>query len=459
MPTIHHSPRTVVALPDYTKKHLLSRRQNQSWAKMQGGIIAAVVIIALLFLALLSWIVLRRLRGRYTNPKYVPGKWLKGKWEAWMPSNVRKRYSTSLYDRRSIQEARRSPSPAAVHMLRPMVNDVQTNGSAGITSRGTEVDRRTSVRSIISLPPYSADAGVTEQIIGREGDRGGIDTVLEYPEDDDEEEGRREEEMESLYQIRVARRRERSEREERRRLRREARARRDTAALEELRRQTRAAESTTSLPGELNSVAAIQEHYARERGRRVSSVSYADLGVAMHDGSRVRADSNDSNRPLLSSANPMGNGRPSDPRSRSAPRTHHHNQSTSSLRFAAGDYSDDERASSEFDGGALTPSESRRPSTAGTTQDSASLRLRTTQSTEDEPPPLPNLPSYEDLHRQHRQSIPQEDAPPYESPVDTSRPQLPPLTTLPSIEIIPHTPVVGNDEDGNHAAALRREMN
>jgi hypothetical protein len=39
------------------------------------------------------------------------------------------------------------------------------------------------------------------------------------------------------------------------------------------------------------------------RERRVSSVQYAELGVARHDGSRIRANSTDSdNRPLLDSA-------------------------------------------------------------------------------------------------------------------------------------------------------------
>ena len=331
-------------------------------------------------------------------------------------------------------------------MLRPIINEPQNAETSETISRETAVDRHTSVRSIMTLPPYSADARETEQIIGREGDRGGIDTVVEYPENDDEEEARREEEMESLYQIRVARRRERAEREERRQLRREARARQDNAALEELRQQARNAPSTTSLPGELNSVAAIQEHYARERGRRVSSVSYADLGVAMHDGSRVRANSNDSDLPLLSSATSMGQRRPTNPRSRSGPRTHHPSHSTSSLRFVNGDYSDDERPSSEFDGGSLTPCESRRPSTAGTAQDAQSLRLQTTHDSRDDPPPVPALPSYEDLHGQHRHSIPQEDAPPYESPVEPGRPHLPALASLPSIEIIPHTPVIDNDE-------------
>jgi hypothetical protein len=51
--------------------------------------------------------------------------------------------------------------------------------------------------------------------------------------------------------------------------------------------------------------AMIAEHQSRNRDRRVSSVSYADLGVARHDGTRIRANSNDDERPLLDSAAPI----------------------------------------------------------------------------------------------------------------------------------------------------------
>ncbi|KAK8196024.1 hypothetical protein M8818_007176 [Zalaria obscura] len=47
----------------------------------------------------------------------------------------------------------------------------------------------------------------------------------------------------------------------------------------------------------------LPDHQARPRDRRVSAVSYGDLGVARHDGSRVRANSNESDsRPLLDAA-------------------------------------------------------------------------------------------------------------------------------------------------------------
>lgn len=144
-----------------------------------------------------------------------------------------------------------------------------------------------------------------------------MDTVVEFPETVDEEETRREDQMESLYQIRVARRREQAEREERRRERREARERGDTARIEELRRESRqrANESATSLNGGVSVSAAtlIAEHQSRGRDRRVSSVAYGSLGEVRHDGTRLRANSNESERGgLLSEAAPMGEtgGRP-----------------------------------------------------------------------------------------------------------------------------------------------------
>ncbi|KAJ9627137.1 hypothetical protein H2203_003598 [Taxawa tesnikishii (nom. ined.)] len=100
--------------------------------------------------------------------------------------------------------------------------DVEEGG--GETTEGG-VDRHTSVRSVMTLPSYSATPRAGEGVLGREGERAGMDTVVEFPETNDQEEARREEEMESLYQIRLRRREEAAERDERRRLRREARER------------------------------------------------------------------------------------------------------------------------------------------------------------------------------------------------------------------------------------------
>lgn len=234
---------------------------------------------------------MRRWRAQGKKPKYVPGKFLKRKWDQWQP---RGKYNA----------VRNRDLNAANTAYNGNELESGTGGAAG-------VDRNTSVRSVMTLPSYTRTPKDTEQVIGREGERGGMDTVVEFPENVDDEENRREEQMESLYQIRLARRREIAEREERRRERREARERGDTARLEELRRESRqrAGESTTSLNGGISVSAAtlIAEHQSRGRERRVSSVAYASLGEVRHDGTRLRANSNDSERGgLLSGAAPMG---------------------------------------------------------------------------------------------------------------------------------------------------------
>lgn len=246
--------------------------------------------------------------------------------------------------------------------------DVEAGATRGTPAGNQEaVDRHTSVRSIMTLPVYSVQPSDSEQILGREGDRGGIDVVLEYPESTNEIEDRREMEMESLYQIRRARRAEAAEREERRRLRREARARGDWAEVERLRMEARTAQERRERElqgedpvGQASSARLIAEHQEeqqrRERQRRVSSVQYAELGVARHDGSRVRASSNasarsDDNRPLLDGAAPMaGDGgserRPTLSTLGDTLSVHHRNRSASSvLSFSSVENDDDDNGS------------------------------------------------------------------------------------------------------------------
>ncbi|CAG8053991.1 unnamed protein product [Penicillium olsonii] len=173
------------------------------------------------------------------------------------------------------------------------------------TSEGPR--RETSIRSIMTLPPYSSSPKPTEQIIAREGERGGMDMVVEYPETAEEQETRREDHMESLYQLRLQRRQELADREARRRERREARDRGDYTRLEQLNAETRerAQRRRAGTNGAADLTTALTEHQARERDRRISSVSYAELGRVRHDGSRLRADSHNSenqdsdSRPLL----------------------------------------------------------------------------------------------------------------------------------------------------------------
>lgn len=177
----------------------------------------------------------------------------------------------------------------------------RTGGTTNNAAAG--VDRNTSIRSIMTLPAYNATPKDTEQVLGRAGDRGGIDTVVQFPDiAEATEEERREEEMEALYQVRLARRGEIAAREERRRERREARDRGDSVALEELRQRGRGESSATL------DVLRAEHERVRERARAVSTVSYNGLGVARHDGTRIRANSEESERPLLGDAEGMGAG-------------------------------------------------------------------------------------------------------------------------------------------------------
>jgi len=162
------------------------------------------------------------------------------------------------------------------------------------------VNRVESVRSIMTLPEYRAvPLPDRERTIGREGERGGIDVVVEAPETAEEEEERREEHMQALYEIRLARQLERAaERESAQNGGRGGNAARAAASP-----RNRGNSSASSLAATL---AAVQE-----RERRLSEVSYAEIGVARSDGSRVRASSDVSDRdslPLLDAGAPMGMG-------------------------------------------------------------------------------------------------------------------------------------------------------
>ncbi|KPI45609.1 uncharacterized protein AB675_277 [Cyphellophora attinorum] len=247
-----------------------------------------------------------------------PG-FLKKRWEAWKP---REKYSSLNNSTRTSLNVNTTYS---AH---------ETEERAATNAAAAGVDRNTSVRSVMTLPAYSHSPRDEEQVLGREGEREGMDTVVEFPETHDEEEIRREEQMESLYQIRLQRRREIAEREARRQERREAREAGDTARLEQLRRDSRARannQSTNSLNGGLSVSAAtmVAEHQSRSRDRRTSSVAYANVGQVRHDGTRIRANSSESERGgLLDNAAPMGDdgnslhpsmttGRPSTGRERS----------------------------------------------------------------------------------------------------------------------------------------------
>lgn len=429
--------------------------------------IIVVVVLATLFLLGLLFFYLRVVRHKHPDPKYIPTSFLKSFWRSWTPKNkygrvLRNNEGTSLGDRSDHDRSSAYSIP-----IQQADHSTEANEMASSTDR---VDRHTSVRSVITLPPYRVAPLPSEQLIAREGERAGVDTVVEYPETAAEEEARREEDMESLYQIRQARRREINDREERRRERAAAREAGDWARLEQLRLQSHArararadsaGSSVSSMAGAVVTASAlIAEHQARaaSRERRVSSVSYASLGLARHDGSRIRADSVESDhRPLLDSAASFGGHDRSAPSSRrgsglfqtSTFAPHPQIQRDMSANSALSGESDardtpqtsNEERSSGSDPAVLTPS--------STNEHSASPQLDRQLS-----PPADRPPAYDD-ERHHSIDIGGEEAPPYRSP-DTERghgPQLPPLRHVPAIEVIgttpansvPPTPIDGNE--------------
>ncbi|KAL2870190.1 uncharacterized protein BJX67DRAFT_276926 [Aspergillus lucknowensis] len=261
-------------------------------------IVVAIVVFVVAFLVI-SYFVLRALRRSNSKPKYIPGKYLKRKWERW---NVGSSYG-------------QVPGGSSSNQARSN-NTAGTSTAAGgaQSDSNTGIRRDTSVRSIMTLPAYSSTPKPSEQVIGREGEREGMDMVVEFPETAEEEEDRREEMMESLYQLRLQRRQEIAEREARRRERREARERGDFIRLEQLQTESRArALSRESANGgaSVSASVALAEVQSRGRERRISSVSYAEVGYVRHDGSRLRASSHDSDsRPLLNDAAAMSTDSP-----------------------------------------------------------------------------------------------------------------------------------------------------
>lgn len=177
----------------------------------------------------------------------------------------------------------------------------QPRGQSGNTDNSA-IDRTTSVRSIMTLPAYRIRPNDGERILGREGERDGVDIIVEHSTAA-EDEALREEEMETLYQIRMTRRQELAEREARRVERTRARAAGDNVALSEIRARQAAEREASALP-ELRQV---HSELKERRQRAVSSVSYHELGVARADGSRLRANSTESEqRGLLSDAASIG---------------------------------------------------------------------------------------------------------------------------------------------------------
>ncbi|KAK1970840.1 hypothetical protein LY78DRAFT_666583 [Colletotrichum sublineola] len=258
--------------------------------EIDGRKVTTIVILAILVLIIFAFFVLFSFRAsrHSTRDTAAPSGrgFLKSIWGTGAGQN---RYRQAQDENSTSTEqltTRRRSHPSSV-TFDPSADQAQ----ADARSPNSAVNRNTSIRSIMTLPAYRPDPNDNEQILGREGERGGVDVVIEYPTEENEED-LRDQEMEALYRIRLARRQELAEREERRRERREARERGDFVALDNIRARARNASNNSV-------VAALREEHERlkaERQRAVSSVSYADLGVARHDGTRLRANSTESER-------------------------------------------------------------------------------------------------------------------------------------------------------------------
>ncbi|RFU34536.1 hypothetical protein B7463_g1773, partial [Scytalidium lignicola] len=283
------SPNSASGTSSHSPTSTAASSSNGSSGMNTGAIVAIAVAIVILVVILVSCIFVRRVRANHKNPKYIPTKFLKKRWEAWNPGSTRLPRTTENWEPLSRNG---SSQPAA---------SFGESATPAIPSAAAGVDRNTSVRSVMTLPAYHPDPRQNERVLGREGERAGIDVVVEYPETVDESEARREEEMEALYQVRLARRRENEEREQRRRERQEARERGDYVALREIQARARAS-SNTSGGRTLQEMRRDVERIKKERQRAVSSVSYADLGVARHDGTRVRASQESERQGLLGDA-------------------------------------------------------------------------------------------------------------------------------------------------------------
>ncbi|KAJ6015445.1 hypothetical protein N7540_010036 [Penicillium herquei] len=255
-------------------------------------IVVFVIIVFVLACCALGFFLARYLRQRHFEPKYIPGQLLKRKWKQWQPGSA---------------SYGQVPTQSAVNGDQNTSYQGAGATNSEMTTNATGVQRETSIRSIMTLPAYSPSPKPTEQVIGREGEREGMDMVVEFPETAEEEESRREDQMESLYQLRLQRRQELADRETRRQERRAARARGDSTRLQELAAESRARSNRrreeNSSSTSLNASTVIAENQSRERERRISTVSYASIGHVRHDGSRLRADSHESDsHPLLENA-------------------------------------------------------------------------------------------------------------------------------------------------------------
>ncbi|KAM0335487.1 hypothetical protein ACHAQA_000535 [Verticillium albo-atrum] len=259
-----HIPIAFALPPDHQyeahKRDGLVRRQQNNTRKIVTIAILAC-LMGLIFLTFL-YLVIRALHYRRLNNKKGSNHhsdnrgWFSGLSLTGRGANYQQAHDDDAADTSTGRRNRTS------------VRFVPAAGDRNGSTNNAAIDRNTSVRSVMTLPVYRAQALENEQVIGREGERDGVDIVIENPTAEEDEE-RREREMASLYEIRVARRQEIADREERRRERQDARTRNDAVALQNIRDRTRAA-SNNSMLDELRR---DHERIKTERQRTVSSVS------------------------------------------------------------------------------------------------------------------------------------------------------------------------------------------
>ncbi|KAL7276446.1 hypothetical protein RUND412_000550 [Rhizina undulata] len=261
----------------------MNARQQEQAAVQGNALIVAVVFVGVLIFSLLFYLLLRYYRRQHPEPPNFFPKAFHKRWANWQPGM----YTSA------------AQSPPQVRTSRPP--------RARRAPVRQPIDRNTSIRSIMTLPEYRpvASPGI-ERTIAREGERGGVDLVVEFPETEAEEEYRREEHMQALYEIRLARQLERATERERNAANAAAAARGGST--------TNASRSANHSPARSSNSLIASLAAAQEEQRRQSQVSYAEIGYVRHDGSRVR-DSIDTTHereqsrdslPLLAGGAPMG---------------------------------------------------------------------------------------------------------------------------------------------------------
>ncbi|RVD86282.1 uncharacterized protein DFL_004566 [Arthrobotrys flagrans] len=268
-----------------------NNRSGLNMTSTQSGIvIAIVVIIGIIILGFLTYIILRSIRLRYKDPKYLPGSWLKKKWQNWDVVGYQAAGGNNSSSSRSQNQAR-------------MLNRVARSRANLEANRA--LDRQNSVRSVITLPPYREMAEMDlERTIGREGEREGLDTIVQFPETAEEEEDRREERMQAMYELRLQRRAQRAAREAR-----SGNGSVTTLGNERNNNENGSSVSLTAMDmeagGSGRTASELTTAILNDRTRRLSEVSYGDVGYARHDGSRVRSTSTNRNNGTSSDSQPL----------------------------------------------------------------------------------------------------------------------------------------------------------